>query len=483
MILSDLFPHLNTDVSVSAAEVSAICRDSRDVSQGAVFFVIEGKNFDVFGILKEIESHVLLFVASSAHRERMEELDLATPVLYTDDLEGEFRHAVDSFYDLDWSRFGFIGITGTNGKTTTAHLLYQMIRRCRIPASLVGTIQYYIDEKPVPAPYTTPDYLLLRRMLRSLQTDDIRYVVMEVSSHAVTQGRVRGVPFRRCIFTNLSHDHLDYHKDMERYFQAKASFFSMNTQALAILNVDDHYGRRLSHGCGVKQITYAIDNCADFTARAIRISPAGTEFTLTEFGTKTYPVRTPLIGRHNVSNTLAALATLYSYGFEMSACIESLARVQLPCGRLERVVEGVYVDYAHTPDALEKAIGTLREAGYKKIICVFGCGGDRDRDKRPAMGRIACEGADVVIITSDNPRSEDPAAIITEIEPGCVPRKYSVDIDRRRAIQEAMSLRFQEKDCAVLVAGKGHEQYQIIGTKKIPFSDRDVILSCAGEKE
>ncbi|MBN2483685.1 MAG: UDP-N-acetylmuramoyl-L-alanyl-D-glutamate--2,6-diaminopimelate ligase [Candidatus Omnitrophica bacterium] len=474
MIISELFNQLPHGTPFARREVRGISRDSRQLSGGEAFFVIEGDKFDIFKALEDISRKVSLLVVEEKHKGKIPSSIKDVPLVYVDDVKKEFNRAVDIFYPVDLSRFGFIGVTGTNGKTTTAHIMYQLIRHFDLPASLLGTVHYCIEDECIDAPYTTPDYFLLRKLLSTIKEDDIRYVVMEVSSHGLVQERIWGIPFRRCIFTNLSHDHLDYHGTMEEYFQAKTSFFSMNPQSLAVLNVDDPYGQRLRERIPHKKITYATSGDADFLAKNIKPYPGGTDFTL-RFNQEEFPVRTGLIGIHNVSNILAALATLYSYGFDMKKCIRYVKCLKAPCGRMEEVIENVYVDYAHTPDALEKALVTLKQSGYKEVICVFGCGGDRDKSKRPVMGQIATQYADETIITSDNPRSEDPLAICREIEKGCSPGRYSVIADRRQAITQALMSRDRRPHSAVLIAGKGHEAYQIVGARRFPFKDQDVI--------
>jgi UDP-N-acetylmuramoyl-L-alanyl-D-glutamate--2,6-diaminopimelate ligase len=402
------------------------------------------------------------------------------------------------FYGCPSHELTLIGVTGTNGKTTTACLLEAILTACGHHVGFIGTLDMHYPGRVYPAAVTTPESLDLQRILREMLSTGVTHVVMEVSSHGLDMHRVEGSRFAAGVFTNLSRDHLDYHGTMESYFAAKARLFSQilrdqgGPRALAVINGDDPWGQRLCSQLNGPLLRYGLANNLEVRAEAVQYELSGTS---ARFQTPAgeLEVHSRLIGRPNLYNLLAATATAVGLGLPLEtvgAGEQSLVRVP---GRLESVPNNagfqVVVDYAHTPDALEKALDALLELHFRRLICVFGCGGDRDRGKRPLMGEAAARRADLLVITSDNPRSEDPEAIIAEIEAGvrllglprlsppCKPgcnsgRSYVVVVDRAEAIHLAIA-------CAgpgdvVYIAGKGHETYQIIGDRRIDFDDRQV---------
>ncbi len=371
----------------------------------------------------------------------------------------------------------FIGITGTNGKTTTASLIYHLLKKLNQPVALIATVKYVIGSQNIPATYTTPPDFILKDLMKKIKKAKCRYVVMEASSHGLYQDRVKSIRFKRCVFTNLTQDHLDYHKTMKNYFAAKRKLFTNNKKALSFINIDDNYGRRLSKVVTNKR-TYGIDRPCDLRASEIKLSETGSAFNL-NFSGESYNLRTKLLGRHNILNTLAAAGVVNSLGFSMNDIKKHLVSFGGAKGRLQKAGEDIFVDYAHTPDALENALSSLREVGYQKIITVFGCGGDRDKSKRGPMGQIASQLADFTFITSDNSRSEDPESICLQIKKGFKGKNFSIVADRKKAILEGLKLfkDYSKKGfrCCLLVAGKGHENYQIIGNKRISFNDSKVI--------
>ncbi len=480
MKIEKLFPHIRLDSNVGNLELRGISRDSRRVVQGDMFFIIEGKSFDIFNALKSIEDKVCVFLGEKKKKDIISSLIKRKPIIYLEDIAGEFRRAVDLFYDYPQKSLNFIGITGTNGKSTIAYLIYTLLMQLEGSASLIGTVNYYLKNRKVESSYTTPDYLSLRKLFSLMREDNNKYVVMEVSSHGINQERIQGIAFSQCVFTNLTRDHLDYHKTMKNYFTTKKELFLQNSQAVSFINLDDVYGRRLLTEIKNKKITFAIKANADFKARGIKISKKGTEFIL-DYRKVKFKVTTPLLGEHNVSNLLAVISSVVSLGIDLEAILEFLPRLGAPCGRLEAIDKDVFVDYAHTPQALEKVLYALKEAGYKKMICVFGCGGDRDRGKRPLMGEICSSLADFSIITSDNPRSESAYEISCQIKEGFKKNNCSIVLDRKEAISTALEMK-KNQDCAVLVAGKGHEDYQIVGDKRVPFKDQEVIRELLSKK-
>ncbi|MCM8830929.1 MAG: UDP-N-acetylmuramoyl-L-alanyl-D-glutamate--2,6-diaminopimelate ligase [Candidatus Omnitrophica bacterium] len=475
MKIIDILPDIKYAKN-SSVKIKSICDDTRVVKKGDAFFIIERKNFDIFSAIKQLMNKVSVFVADIKDKERVLSLINKTPIIFVKNIRKHFFKAIDLFYNFNPYDFNFIGVTGTNGKTTVSTLIYHILKNLGYKSALLGTVKYIIKDKEYPPLYTTPDYLLLRKVLAKAKKENVKYVVMEVSSHAIVQDRIKGIQFFRCIFTNLTRDHLDYHKTMREYFNAKRKFFIENKNALAILNIDDFYARQIAKEVNWK-LTYSLENKADIVAKNIKLDRKKTEFDLLYKDT-TFHINTPLLGRYNVYNILAAIGCAISYGFLIDEIISAVATFKGVDGRLQQVADDIFVDYAHTPDALKKVILTLRQIGYKKVICVFGCGGDRDKGKRKMMGRVADKYADFTFITSDNPRSEEPLLICKQIEKGFSSKNYKILIDRKHAIREAINLwkkKFKRGNSCVLVAGKGHESYQIIKDKKIPFKDSNII--------
>jgi UDP-N-acetylmuramoyl-L-alanyl-D-glutamate--2,6-diaminopimelate ligase len=376
-----------------------------------------------------------------------------------------------------------LGVTGTNGKTTTTYLLEAIARATGRRVGVVGTTGARIDGHPLPVEHTTPEATELQSLLGRMRDVGVATVAMEVSSHALAQHRVDGTHFAAVCFTNLSRDHLDYHGDVETYFDAKARLFTPAFAATAAVNIDDRFGLRLADlaaAAGLTVTTFAVETAdADIAARDVAIGVAGSSFTLVdERARRSALVRLPLFGRHNVANALAAAATARAVDLPFDAVVTGLAGTGTIPGRLEPIDAGqqflVLVDYAHTPDALEHALRAARElADAHRVIVVFGCGGDRDRTKRPEMGSVATRGADVAILTSDNPRSERPADIADEVVAGAEgPGRLVVELDRRAAIRAAIS--DARSGDVVVIAGKGHETGQTSGGVTVPFDDRAV---------
>jgi UDP-N-acetylmuramoyl-L-alanyl-D-glutamate--2,6-diaminopimelate ligase len=381
-------------------------------------------------------------------------------------------------------RLWMIGITGTNGKSSCAHWLAQAQAQCGRSTAIIGTLGNGLPGALSAATHTTPDPVSLQAQLKAYVDQGVQSVAMEVSSHALAQGRVNGVHFDVAVFTNLSRDHLDYHGDMQSYALAKAVLFGWPGLDHAVLNLDDPFGRELAEKArrgGVKVLGYGFE-AGEVRGLDMAVSPRGLAFDVaTPWGEAR--VESGVLGRFNASNLLAVLAALLASGVPLARAVEALARLQPVAGRMQQIrLPGrplVVVDYAHTPDALEKVLTTLREvvkdskaaAADSRLICVFGCGGQRDKGKRPIMGDVASRLADSVIVTSDNPRSEHPRAIIDEIVTG-MGANYHVIEDRAAAIDHA--IRHARPDDVVLIAGKGHEDYQEIAGVKLPFSDAEV---------
>jgi UDP-N-acetylmuramoyl-L-alanyl-D-glutamate--2,6-diaminopimelate ligase len=385
-----------------------------------------------------------------------------------------------------------LGVTGTNGKTTTTYLLEAIARAAGDATGVIGTVGARIGDQELPNLHTTPEATELQSMLAAMRDSGVGTVAMEVSSHALDQHRVDATHFAATCFTNLTHDHLDYHGTIEAYFDSKARLFTPVFTHRAAVNTGDPHGEQLAQRAAAREVVvsrYAVDDPnADVWAARVDLQSDRTTFELTPCRGRPVPVRTSLVGPFNVVNALAAAATALLAGFELDAIVAGLAAPIVVPGRMERIDAGqdftVFVDYAHTPDALDAAIVAARGVAGRtgRVIVVFGCGGDRDRAKRPRMGEVAARAADVAFVTSDNPRSEDPAAIVDDIVAG-VPRGRRVErvIDRRNAIRDAIAV--AHAGDVVLVAGKGHEPGQIVGDRVEPFDDRTVAREAIGQAQ
>ena len=410
-------------------------------------------------------------------KEGLEELPC---VIVATDMAQVCGHIATAFYGNPASKLKLVGVTGTNGKTTTTHLIEFLLNQMQLPAAIFGTLYTRWPGFQQTALYTTPFAIDLQKQLAESVAAGCKHGVMEVSSHALAQQRVLGCSFEVAVFTNLTQDHLDYHRDMEDYFDAKALLFSQNyLKNLAVVNIDDSYGRRIVESLKSDKVwSYSTsDKTADLYADDLQYQPNGVKGMLhTPKGETAFVL--PLVGQFNLSNMLAAVGAVLELGLDLSAIVEKLSQFSGVPGRMERVQISpdqdisVIVDYAHTPDSLENLLKASRPFIPGKMICVFGCGGDRDRTKRPIMGKIVAELADVAVVTSDNPRTENPDRILEDVLAG-IPAtvKPVVMCDRAAAIRTAI-IDAKPGD-GVLIAGKGHEDYQILGTEKVHFDDRE----------
>jgi UDP-N-acetylmuramoyl-L-alanyl-D-glutamate--2,6-diaminopimelate ligase len=476
MILNKLFPDNALNEPLASIEIRGLSNDSRAIKKGDAFFIMPGEKFDVLSVIKDIDKQASLLVAPFSLKNKLPESALSTPVIFVKNIDDELTRAADLFYPLEAGKQEIIGITGTNGKTTTSFCIYHVLRALGQTVSLIGTLRYHIDQEIETATHTTPDFLYLRKLLKRISDSGGKFVIIEVSSHAIEQKRVRGVAFSRCIFTNLSRDHLDYHKTMTAYFESKKKLFTLNKDIPAFINIDDPWGRKIYKNLS-KGVSYGLNKAADFRAYDVRLSAEGSRFNLERKGIK-YSVITSLCGTHNVYNILAAIAVLESYGFTMAKIIRAVESFKTVEGRLELIRKDIFVDYAHTPDALLKVLLSLKNMGYKNIFLVFGCGGERDKGKRKIMGRLGTLHSRKVFITSDNPRGEDPLSICEQIAKGALKSNYAIIVDREKAIKEAITAygkASKKTPACVLVAGKGHEDYQLISGNKIPFKDSKII--------
>ena len=458
--------------------VEGIAYDSRRVQRNGLFVALRGEKSDGHQFIEQaVEKGASVIVT-----EQEVQSPRATCVV-VENTRSALADLAATFYERPARRLKLAAVTGTNGKTTTTFLLKHICEKAGLRCGLLGTVRYEIADRVLPAVRTTPESVEVQELLAQMVNAGCKAAAMEVSSHAITQERVRGIEWDVAVFTNLTQDHLDFHGTMENYFEAKAALFTglaeqkSKTNATAVINIDDRYGAQLVDRLDEKVpvVTYGVGARADFRASNYHAEFAGTSYQLDARG-KSYLVRVPLIGRFNVANSMAALAAASSMGISLREAILSLGRSPQVPGRLEAVPAKrqfqVFVDYAHTDDALLNVLKTLRELSPRKLIVVFGCGGDRDKQKRPLMARVADQNADFSIITSDNPRKEDPDAIIADAEKGFRSDRYEKITDRAEAIARAIELA-QPRDI-VLIAGKGHEAYQEFADHTIPFDDIQV---------
>lgn len=466
-------------------DVTAICYDSRRAVEGCAFIALAGEKVDGSQFADSAVSKGAVAVIS-------EHPGLATRATHI-----QVRNARHALADISAAFFRnpshhlkIAGVTGTNGKTTTAFLIKHICDTAMLRCGLIGTVRYVVGDRELPASRTTPESADLHELLWMMRSAGCKSCAMEVSSHALVQERVRKVEFDVAVFTNLTQDHLDFHGNMDAYFDAKAGLFEglpaqTKKKGKAVINLDDRFGARLVDRVGkaVEFYTYGQGVHAQFRASNVRMDFSGTTYGLDALG-KSYLVKMPLIGAFNVYNSLAAIAAAHTMGVPVRTAVQALAQVPPVPGRMQ-AVQGkrpfkVFVDYAHTDDALINALKTLRELEPGRLIAVFGCGGNRDRSKRPKMAAAVDALADYAIVTSDNPRKEDPMAIIQDIKPGFRRLTPEIIVDRKEAIFKAIAMA-QPRDI-ILLAGKGHETYQEFADSTVPFDDAAIAASALGER-
>ncbi|MEZ4749707.1 MAG: UDP-N-acetylmuramoyl-L-alanyl-D-glutamate--2,6-diaminopimelate ligase [Bdellovibrionota bacterium] len=458
------------------ARVHGLTCDSRAASPGVLFFAIPGTRQDGHSFLAEVVAK-----GSFAVVERGDAFAAHPNVLRVASCRRAFALACAAWFQNPSSHFHLVGLTGTNGKTTTAHLCEQVWEALGFQTGRLGTVNYKVGSKTLESSLTTPDAYTIQSLFSEMQKEAVNFAVMEVSSIALDQERVTGSQFAAALFTNLTQDHLDYHGDVESYFAAKQKLFSELRPGFAAICTEDAYGKRLQNQSYPVYTFSRLDPNADFYAHDLECDLTGSRARV-KTPSGTIDLQLSILGSHNIINALGVLALCHGLGLEVEAVAEKLAEAPGAPGRLQSAgmkdKAHVFVDYAHTPDALLNVLRLLHEVRGKsggKLFCVFGCGGDRDKGKRPLMARVASEWSDVCIATSDNPRTEDPDAILDDMEKGIIPKaaEYKREVDRRKAIALALSLA-QPRDI-VLIAGKGHENYQILGTTKIHFDDVEVV--------
>ncbi|NQT23726.1 UDP-N-acetylmuramoyl-L-alanyl-D-glutamate--2,6-diaminopimelate ligase [candidate division KSB1 bacterium] len=456
-------------------EVLGITADSREVKLGWVFFAIPGFQSDGHDFISDaIRNGALAVVAEKQVK------GSSTPIIIVDNSRKATAEAARRFYDVPFENMTLIGITGTNGKTTSTYMMESILNEVGLKTGIVGTVQYRWADKVRDAVRTTPDAIEIYSLLREMADEGVQAVALEVSSHALSLDRVLGIPFKAAIFTNLSRDHLDFHKTPEAYAEAKSRLFAMLDGNIGVINGDDAEAVRMKKSCTGHAVLFGESGSGlDYVIKNVHFSEAGSSFTLSHEN-QDYDFVTPLWGHFNVFNAAGVSVAALELEYPLNAIQAGLKKLDRVPGRMEGIQSAsgfrVVVDYAHTPDALENVLQTARDFTSGKLITVFGCGGDRDKGKRPEMGAIGEAFADRVFITSDNPRTENPDTIIQEILAGLKnPAKSEVIPNRREAIEAA--LRSATEGDTVMIAGKGHETYQEIMGKRTHFDDREIAIS------
>jgi UDP-N-acetylmuramoyl-L-alanyl-D-glutamate--2,6-diaminopimelate ligase len=461
----------NTNIDINDVQI-----DSRKVQKGSLFVAVKGVAVDGHQfIAKAIEQGAIAIVCEEMPSTQK---DGVTYVQTNNSAEAAGLTA-HNFYDQPTTKLKLVGVTGTNGKTTIATLLYKLFTCLGYKCGLLSTVENQIAGKVIPSTHTTPDAISLNALLKQMADEGCEYAFMEVSSHAIHQHRIAGLEFAGALFSNITHDHLDYHKTFDEYIKAKKAFFDgLSSSAFAITNIDDKRGSVMLQNTAAKKSTYSLRTVADFKGKILENILTGLVMSIND-----KEVHFRLIGEFNAYNLLAVYGAAICLGEDRAHVLQCLSNTTGAEGRFdylispkERVI-GI-VDYAHTPDALVNVLGTIKKLkqGHEQVITVVGCGGDRDRTKRPIMGEVACEHSDKVIFTSDNPRSEDPQQILNEMETGlssAAKRKYVSIVDRKQAIKTAVNMAGAED--IVLIAGKGHEKYQEIKGVKHHFDDKEVL--------
>lgn len=468
-------------------EVTGLAVDSQRVRPGYLFIAVKGQNKDGYHFIEDAIARGAVAVIT----DREYTSTKGITVLVADSPRDILSKLAARFYNYPGDKMDLIGITGTNGKTTTAYLIKSILEKSTLKTGLLGTINYFLGERIIPANLTTPDVVTINYFLRQMLDNGCRAGVMEVSSHAIDQERIAGIPFNIAVFTNISKDHMDYHKTIEQYLNTKSRLFrSLSSKGWAIVNLDDPYYSTVIRDVSAKVIGYGIRNVSSIPldykikAKAIKFEKNSMDFLIDAvgFGAR-FSVKTQLIGFHNAYNILAAISVGLAMNIPIDTIQEGILAMKNIPGRLQRIPSDkpfeVFIDYAHSPDALENVLATIRDVTSGKLIVVFGCGGNRDKYKRPVMGRIASQRADYTILTTDNPRDEVPINIIHDIERGFIGDNYKVIVDRKEAIIEGLFM--ADSGDSVVIAGKGHENYQVFKDTTVPFSDQSVVSKFLAE--
>ena len=475
---------------VSSDNAPGICVDSRLVNDGDIFVAVKGTIYDGHDFIDQVAAKGAKYIVAGKDGTKTVMPDADCEIILVEDSAEAAAFLAQAGRGNPASKLTNLAVTGTNGKTTVAYLVRSVIQTAGEKCGLIGTIVYDTGLDSSHADLTTPDSLLIANAQKKMVGAGAKYMVIEASSHALSQNRLTGIKFRAAAFTNIAGDHLDYHKTKEDYLTAKTRLFtSLSPEAVAVLNKQSPEAEFIARQTSAKVLWYAVDEPADISARIESMEINGTVFDLEYLGQSSL-IETPLTGRYNVSNHLAAAGLCLAVGFDLETTAAGLSALRMVPGRLEKIgrlpaeegspeAPSVFIDYAHTDDALKNALSALKPFCKGSLYVVFGCGGDRDRTKRPRMARVTEQLSDFVIVTSDNPRTEKPEAIIDEIITGFEnpdSEKITVEADRRKAIE--LAIKTAGRDDIVLIAGKGHEDYQIIGKQKFDFSDKLIARQC-----
>ncbi len=471
MLLSELLKGVNVKSEYVDREISDVTDNTKKVSENCAFVCVSGARFDGHNFAKEVMENGAVTVIVS------KDLGFSEQVL-VDNTREAYAIMCKNLFGAECDKMTLVGITGTNGKTTTAFIIKDILKEFGVSSGLIGTVKNMVGEKEFHTELTTPDPYDMHKLFKMMADDGIKHCVMETSSQAFHQMRLAGIRFKVGVFTNLTQDHLDYHGTIEEYKKCKKELFKACD--IAVINADDESSAFMVDGVECKKITYGINSISDLKASNVELYDNKVVYDVND----TLKVDFHIPGDFSVYNSLSAIGAVNALGYTLEETVNAISSAKSVKGRLELVETntpfGVIIDYAHTPDGLEKAINAVRSFTKGRVITLFGCGGDRDKTKRPKMGRMATELSDVVIVTTDNPRTEDPDEIIKEILIGTVGSKAEVITitDRSDAIREAMKI--AKKGDTVLLAGKGHETYQVIGTERVHYDEREVIKDALG---
>jgi len=459
-------------------DVENIQYDSRKIKKGDVFFCIEGYNLDGHKYVQSAIDNGAVAVVCQKNIQK----HLNVSVLKVEDSRKALAISASNYYENPSRSMKMIGVTGTNGKTTSVFMIKAILEEKGYKVGLIGTIANYIGEKKIHTERTTPESLELHELFKEMVDSKVDYCVMEASSHSLSLDRVYGIEFCESIFTNLTQDHLDFHKTFENYFNAKLKLFKYSKSS--VINIDDTYGAKAYNIITNSKVSYGLNNNADIMATNIKMHSRGSEFTM-KCKDDYSEIKLNIPGNYNVYNALGSIAVCLNQGVDITVIKQALQKVQV-LGRCELVENNhnlgfeIILDYAHTPDGLENILKTVREFTKGKLICVFGCGGDRDKTKRALMGKIGTDLSDISLITSDNPRTEDPMLIINDVVKGIETNNFEIIENRRAAIKR--SIEIASIGDVIVIAGKGHEDYQVLKEKTIHFDEREVISEIIKEQ-
>jgi len=480
MKLREIMENINSNLIKGNIDIdiNAIQYDSRKIKEGDVFFCIEGYNLDGHKYIQSaIENGAVAIVC-----QKNIDTNLECTVIKVEDSRKALAISAANYYNNPSRKMKMIGVTGTNGKTTSVFMIKAILEGNGYKVGLIGTIANYICNNKIHTERTTPESLELHELFKQMLDSGVEYCVMEVSSHSLSLDRVYGIEFCDSIFTNLTQDHLDFHKTFENYFNAKLKLFKASMRS--IFNIDDIYGKKAFNSITSSKLSYGLNHNADIMASDIEMHSRGSKFTM-RYKENSFDIELNIPGNYNIYNALGSIAVCLNQGVDITVIKGALQKVQV-LGRCELVVNNynlgfeIILDYAHTPDGLENILKTVREFTKGKLICVFGCGGDRDKTKRAIMGKIGTDLSDISLITSDNPRTEDPMQIINDIVKGIEINNFEVIENRRAAIKRAIEI--ARSGDVIVIAGKGHEDYQVLKDKTIHFDEREVISDIIKEQ-